>query len=128
MGMRDAFISQALAPFMAWLMLVIAWPFKRAIQKYMKESPLKRALLFKFKRDCNWCNRVDAWIYASAQRLLNACLRATKLKKPLEGQALSAVQSSARHDSGTVLLSEGGIEVLDRLGQQPGSNNGTAKH
>ena len=44
----DQFWVQMAAPFMLFLMLLIAWPFKRAIQLYMKDSWFKRLLLRRF--------------------------------------------------------------------------------
>jgi len=41
----DQFWVQLAAPFMLFLMLLVAWPFKRAIQLYMKDTWLKRVLL-----------------------------------------------------------------------------------
>lgn len=41
----DQFWYQAAAPFGLFVMLLIAWPFKRAIQVYMKDGRLKRLLL-----------------------------------------------------------------------------------
>lgn len=41
----DQFWYQLAAPFGLFVMLLIAWPFKRAIQVYMKDSRLKRLLL-----------------------------------------------------------------------------------
>jgi hypothetical protein len=35
-------------PFVLFAMLLIAWPFKRAVQKYMKDGKLKRFLLFRW--------------------------------------------------------------------------------
>jgi len=44
--MEQAFWGQALAPFMAVLLLLIAQPVKRLVWKHMKDGALKR-LLFK---------------------------------------------------------------------------------
>lgn len=44
-GLGERVLVQAMAPFALYLMLLIAWPFKRAIQVYMKDGRLKRALL-----------------------------------------------------------------------------------
>ena len=44
-GVMNQFWVQMAAPFMLFLMLLIAWPFKRAIQVYMKDTWLKRLLL-----------------------------------------------------------------------------------
>lgn len=39
------FLAMALKPFVLLAMLCIAWPFKRAVQKWMPDGKLKRALL-----------------------------------------------------------------------------------
>jgi len=41
-----SFLTAAGIPFMLAIMLLIAWPFKWAIKKYMKDGWLKRLLLF----------------------------------------------------------------------------------
>ena len=46
----SAFWSQLLAPFVLFAMLLIAWPFKRAVELYMKDGRLKRFLLYRWKR------------------------------------------------------------------------------
>lgn len=38
----------ALAPFMLFLMLLVAWPIKRLVQLKMKDGRLKRFLLFRW--------------------------------------------------------------------------------
>lgn len=43
----STFLTMALAPFGLLLMLLIALPFKRAIQRRMKDGRLKRLLLFR---------------------------------------------------------------------------------
>lgn len=40
-----ALIGQALAPFMAFLFLLMAWPFKELVKRKMKDGRLKRLLL-----------------------------------------------------------------------------------
>ena len=42
--MSDAFWAQLLAPFMLFVMLLIAWPIKKLVWKYMKDGKLKRML------------------------------------------------------------------------------------
>ena len=46
--LMSTFLGPALAPFILALMLLVAWPIKRAIQLYMKDGKLKRFLLFKW--------------------------------------------------------------------------------
>ena len=41
----EVFWVQLAKPFVLMVMLLIAWPFKRAIQLYMKDGKLKRLLL-----------------------------------------------------------------------------------
>lgn len=41
----DTFLAAALAPFGALLFGLIAWPFKRAVELYMKDGWIKRVLL-----------------------------------------------------------------------------------
>lgn len=41
----DAFWAQALAPFLFFVLLLVAYPFKRAIQRHTKDGKLKRLLL-----------------------------------------------------------------------------------
>lgn len=48
--MGSAFWGQALAPFMAFLMLLIAQPFKRFVQKRLRDGRLKRLLLLRIGR------------------------------------------------------------------------------
>lgn len=43
--MASSFWGMALAPFMAMLFLAMAWPFKRLVQRKMKDGRLKRLLL-----------------------------------------------------------------------------------
>jgi hypothetical protein len=49
MRAMTAFLAVAFKPFLAVLFLLIAWPFKRAVQLYMKDGKLKRFLLFSWK-------------------------------------------------------------------------------
>lgn len=42
--MKDAFWAQLMAPFMLFVMLLIAWPIKKLMWKYMKDGELKRML------------------------------------------------------------------------------------
>lgn len=41
----DAFLTQLLAPFVLFAMLLVAWPIKRWVQLKMKDGRLKRLLL-----------------------------------------------------------------------------------
>lgn len=41
----SSFFGMALAPFMLFLMLLVAWPIKRLVQLKLKDSRLKRFLL-----------------------------------------------------------------------------------
>lgn len=43
------FWTMALAPFGLMLMLLVAWPFKRACQRYLKDGWLKRLLLYRWE-------------------------------------------------------------------------------
>lgn len=44
----DQFFVQMAAPFALLLMLLVAWPFKRAIELYLPDSWFKRLLLRRF--------------------------------------------------------------------------------
>lgn len=46
--MYSSFWGMALAPFMLFLMLLVAWPFKRLVQRKMKDGRLKRLLLLRW--------------------------------------------------------------------------------
>ena len=45
----DKFLAMALAPFMLFAMLLVAWPIKRWVQTKMKDGPLKRLLLTRWQ-------------------------------------------------------------------------------
>jgi hypothetical protein len=47
-SMESSFWGMALAPFMLFLFLLIAWPIKRLVQLKMKDGPLKRFLLIRW--------------------------------------------------------------------------------
>ena len=47
MNQTAIFLSAALAPFGLFLMLLIAWPFKRLVQR-MKDGRIKRLLLYRW--------------------------------------------------------------------------------
>lgn len=42
--MSDAFWAQLAAPFILFVMLLIAWPIKKLVWRYMKDGKLKRML------------------------------------------------------------------------------------
>jgi hypothetical protein len=42
------FLVGILKPFLLVILLLVAWPFKRAIQLYMKDGRLKRLLLLRW--------------------------------------------------------------------------------
>jgi hypothetical protein len=44
----ESFWGQALAPFMLFLFLLIAWPFKRLVELKMRDGWLKRLLLLRW--------------------------------------------------------------------------------
>ena len=44
----QTFLTMALAPFALLVMLLIAWPVKRAIQRRLPDGRLKRFLLFRW--------------------------------------------------------------------------------
>lgn len=48
MEFSDRVLSQMATPFVLFVMLLIAYPFKMAVIKYMKEGKLKRFLLFRW--------------------------------------------------------------------------------
>lgn len=70
----------ATRPFALFVMLLIAWPIKRAAQLYMPEGRFKRVLLHRFSTRVAAFERLDQRIHDLLLRLLNACLRAAKLK------------------------------------------------
>lgn len=45
----DTFWAQLVTPFVLFAMLLIAWPFKRAVQRHMRDGKLKRFLLFRLR-------------------------------------------------------------------------------
>lgn len=45
----ERFLSQALAPFVLFAMLLVAWPIKRWVELRMKDGKLKRFLLFRWE-------------------------------------------------------------------------------
>jgi hypothetical protein len=47
----NAFWGQALAPFMALLFLTIARPFRRLVERKMRDGKLKRLLLLRIGAD-----------------------------------------------------------------------------
>ncbi len=76
----DAMLDAAFRPFALFAMLLVAWPIKRAIQLYMRDGRLKRALLFRLPQRVVAFERFDAWAGRSLLRLFNALFRPTKLK------------------------------------------------
>lgn len=70
----------AMRPFALFVMLLIAWPIKRAAQLYLPENRFKRILLHRFKFRVEAFERFDQLVHDLLLRLLNASLRAAKLK------------------------------------------------
>ena len=79
--MEDLLLGRIVGPFVTYLMLLIALPFKVAIQVYMPQGRLKRILLYRFPRDVQLFIRIDAAGKRLLLRLLDRCIRGTKLQK-----------------------------------------------
>lgn len=71
----DKFWAQALTPFMAFAMLLIAWPIKRWLQIHMREGKLKRFLLDRRGDTMKlWFEWLDARIAAAGRRVIRSLL------------------------------------------------------
>jgi hypothetical protein len=44
----ETFLGQALAPFVLFVMLLIAWPIKKLVWKYLPDGKLKRFLFIRW--------------------------------------------------------------------------------
>lgn len=69
----DVFLAAVVKPFMLLVVLVIAWPVKRAVELYMPDNRLKRALLKRRgARMQAWFERQDAKFEGAVMRAFRA--------------------------------------------------------
>ena len=69
----DRFLAQLLAPFMLVLMLVIAKPVGRLVERLIPEGWLKRFLTKPRSNRSELMDRADAALFRFLKRLVRAC-------------------------------------------------------